>query len=164
MHSNRFEKTLLTKEGQRPPLQAKLPAAVLPRAAAIPAEPTAARARFLRPGFVNIERATIEFAPIESRNCALSLSIIAHLDKTKAPGPAGFAVRHQIHAVNSPVRLEHGSKGIFGGSKAEVSDKYILQFFFFFLRSTEQQMKAQDRAGFRTMRESRSTNCQSISI
>jgi hypothetical protein len=25
-------------------------------------------------------------------------------------------------------------------------------------------MKAQDRAGFRTMRESRSTNCQSIAI
>ena len=71
-------------------------------------------------------------------------SIIAHLDKTKAPGPAGFPVRHEIHAVNSPVRFEHGSKGIFGGSEAEVSDKYILQVFFFFLRSTEQQMKAQE--------------------
>jgi len=114
-------------EGRRPPLPANLPAAVLTRSATVPAEPTAARARFLRPGFVNIEYATIEFAPVESRNCALAFSIIAHLDKTKAPGPAGFPVRHEIHAVNSPVRFEHGSKGIFGGSEAEVSDKYILQ-------------------------------------
>lgn len=35
---------------------------------------------------------------------------------------------------------------------------------FFFLRSTEQQMKAQDRAGYRTMQESRSASCQSTPI
>lgn len=134
---------LLAAEGQRPPLPANLPAAVLPRAAGVPAEPTAARARFLWPGFVHIEHAAIEFAPIESRNCALSFSIIAHFDKSKAPGPAGVAVRHEVHALNSPVRLEHGSKRIFSGPEAKVSDKYILQVFLFFLRSTEQQMKAQ---------------------
>ena len=134
---------LLVEEGQRPPLPANLPAAVLPRAAGVPAEPTAARTRFLWPGFVDIEHAAIEFAPIESRNCALSFSIIAHFDKSKAPGPAGVAVRHEVHAVNSPVRLEHGSKRIFSGPEAKVSDKYILQVFLFFLRSTEQQMKAQ---------------------
>jgi hypothetical protein len=115
-------------EGQRPPLPADLPAAVLPRAATVSAEPTAARTRFFRPGFNNIEHATIEFAPVESRNCALSFSIIAHLDKTKAPGPAGSPVRHEIHAVNSPVRFEHGSKGIFGRAEAEVSDKYSFKF------------------------------------
>ena len=156
--------TLLVQEGQRPPLPANLPAAVLSRAAAVPAEPTAARATFLWPGFVNIEHATIEFAAIESRNCALSFSIIAHLYKSKAPGPAGFAVGHEVYAVNSPMRLEHGSNRIFGGPEAEVSDKYILQVFFFFLTSTEQQMDAQNRADFRTMRESRTANCQSISV
>lgn len=134
---------LLAAEGQRPPLPANLPAAVLPRAAGVPTETTAARARFLWPGFVHIEHAAIEFAPIESRNCALSFSIIAHFDKSKAPGPAGVAVRHEVHALNSPVRLEHGSKRIFSGPEAKVSDKYILQVFLFFLRSTEQQMKAQ---------------------
>lgn len=134
---------LLAAEGQRPPLPANLPAAVLPRAAGVPTETTAARARFLWPGFVHIEHAAIEFAPIESRNCALSFSVIAHFDKSKAPGPAGVAVRHEVHALNSPVRLEHGSKRIFSGPEAKVSDKYILQAFLFFLRSTEQQMKAQ---------------------
>ena len=95
---------------------------------------------------------------------ARSHSIIAHLYKSKAPGPAGFAVGHEVYAVNSPMRLEHGSNRIFGGPEAEVSDKYILQVFFFFLTSTEQQMDAQNRADFRTMRESRTANCQSISV
>ena len=135
---------LLVEEGQRPPLPANLPAAVLPRAAGVPAEPTAAARTLLPwPGLVDIEHTAIEFAPIESRNCALSFSIIAHFDKSKAPGPAGVAVRHEVHALNSPVRLEHGSKRIFSGPEAKVSDKYILQVFLFFLRSTEQQMKAQ---------------------
>ena len=134
---------LLVAEGQRPPLPPNLPAAVLPRAAGVPAEPTAARTLFLWPGLVDIEHAAVEFAPIESRNCALSFSIIAHFDKSKAPGPAGVAVSHEVHAVNSPVRLEHGSKRIFSGPEAKVSDKYILQVFLFFLRSTEQQIKAQ---------------------
>src|SRR5581483_994991 len=102
-------------------------AAVLPRAPAAPAKPTAAGARFLWPGLVDIECAAIEFAPIESCNRALSFSIIAHLDKSKAPGPTGFTVRHEVHAVNGPVRLEHGSNGIFRGAEAEVSYKYILQ-------------------------------------
>lgn len=133
---------LLAAEGQRPPLPANLPAAVLPRAAGVPAEP-AARTLFLWPGLVDIEHAAIDFAPIESRNCALSFSIIAHFDKSKAPGPAGVAVRHEVHALNSPVRLEHGSKRIFSRPEAKVPDKYILQVFLFFLRSTEQQMKAQ---------------------
>ena len=121
---------LLVAEGQRPPLPANLPAVVLPKATAVPAEPTAARARFLWPGLVDIECAAIELAPIESCNRALSFSIIAHLDKSKAPGPSGFAVRHEVHTVNGPVRLEHRSNGIFGGTEAEVSYKYILQLIF----------------------------------
>ena len=145
---------LLVAEGQRPPLPANLPAVVLPKATAVAAESTAAGACFLRPSFVYIERAAIEFAPVESRNRAITFAIVTHLDKSKAPGPSGFAVRHQVHTVNGPVRLEHRSNGIFGGAEAEVSYKYILQVIIFFLRSTEQQMKARDRAGFRTMRRS----------
>ncbi len=141
---------LLVEEGQRPPLRTNLPTAALPRAAGVPAEPPAARARFLRPGFVDIEHSPIEFAPTERRDCALSFSIIAHLDKSKAPGPSGFTVRPEVYAVNSPVRLEHGSKRVFSGPEAEVSHKHVLQLHFF-LRSTEPENEAQDRAAFRTM-------------
>lgn len=109
------------------PPHGNLPAAVLPRAPAVPAEPTAARARFFWPGLVDIECAAIELAPVERCNRALSVSIIAHLDKSKAPGPSGFAVRHDVHAVNGPVGFEHASNGIFGRAEAEVSNKYILQ-------------------------------------
>ena len=145
---------LLVAEGQRPPLPANLPAVVLPKATAVAAESTAAGACFLRPSFVYIERAAIEFAPVESRNRAITFAIVTHLDKSKAPGPSGFAVRHDVHPVNGPVGFEHASNGIFGRAEAEVSYKYILQVIIFFLRSTEQLMKAQDRADFRTIQES----------
>jgi hypothetical protein len=105
----------------------RLPAAVLPKAAAVPAGPVAGRARFFRSSLVDIERPAIEFTPVESGNRTLSFSVVTHLHEPESTGPSGFPVRHNAYPVNCPVRLEHRSKGIFRGAKAEVSYKYILQ-------------------------------------
>jgi hypothetical protein len=115
------------------PPQSKLPAAVLAKsAAATAAVPTAAtaaaaRSRFFRPGFVYVESAPIELAPIESRYRVISFSIVAHLDETKTSGSSGFTVRHQVHPVNCSVRLKQRPNVIFRGAEAQVSNKYILQ-------------------------------------
>ena len=104
-----------------------LPASILPLAAAVAAVSTAAAAAiFFRPGFVDIQRSTIEFPAIESGNRALRFVIRAHFHEPKASGPSGFPVCHDAHTIDRAIRLEHGSNRIFGGPEAEVSYEYIL--------------------------------------
>jgi hypothetical protein len=103
-----------------------LPASVLPLAAAVAAVSTAAAAIFLRPGFVDIQRSTIEFPAIESGNRALRFVIRAHFHEPKASGSSGFPVCHDAHTIDRAIRLEHGSNRIFGSPEAEISYENIL--------------------------------------
>jgi hypothetical protein len=105
-------------------------------------------------GLGYIEHAAINCAPIESRNRAVPFSIIAHLDKCKTPGPSGFTVCYHIYAVDSPVRLEDGPKGIFGAARAEVSYKNILQVMLLLSETYRAANEGAGCGGFGTMQES----------
>jgi hypothetical protein len=103
-----------------------LPAFVLPLAAAVAAESTAAAAIFFRPGFVDIQGSAVEFPAIQSGNRTLPFVIRTHFHEPESSGPSGLPVCHDAHTINRAVRLEHRSNRIFGSPEAEISYEYIL--------------------------------------
>jgi hypothetical protein len=119
-------------------------AAATPAAAAVPA----AAPIFLRPGFIDVERPTVEFPTVEPGDGLLGLAIVGHFDEPKTPGSSGFAVGYQAHTVHSAVRLEQGSNCIFGSSEAQISYKNIFHIAFFLnLQSSESRGRIGGHAG-----------------
>jgi hypothetical protein len=112
---------------------------LLPPAAAVAAESTTAAAVFLGPRFVDVERPAAEFPAVETGNGFVAFGIHTHLHEPKASGSSGFPVGYEIHAVDRAVRLKHGSNGVFGSVKTEISNKNILHLIFF-LEFAEQRI------------------------
>jgi hypothetical protein len=71
--------------------------------AAVPAAPTAAAAAalFAGPGFVDRQRAAIDFFLVQAGDRCLSLAIIRHFDKTEALAATGVPVHDNLGALNA---------------------------------------------------------------
>jgi hypothetical protein len=106
----------------------KLPAIILTSttAAAAAAE---RRTLGLRTSFIHVQRPAVEFPAIQLSDRAIRLRVPGHFDESKAFGAARVAIGNDAYAFHCAVRFEHGSNGIFGRPKAEVSYENILHFF-----------------------------------
>jgi hypothetical protein len=127
-----------------PPYLSRLPAPILALASAVAAK--SAAAFFLWPGFIDVERPTIEFPPVESGNGLLTLAIVAHFYEAEASGAAGIAVGYDVYTLNRAIGLKHGSNRIFGSAEAEVSNKNIFHLIFF-LKFAGQRIKGRKIGG-----------------
>lgn len=135
----------------RPQNPTCLPARVPALASAVAAGP--ARAFCLWPGFIDVQRPTIEFPPIESGNCLVAITVVAHFDEAEASGATSFAIGYNVHTIDRAVGFKHGSNRIFGRPEAEVSNKNIFHLIFF-LKFAGQRIKDRRIGGLdRTMRE-----------
>ena len=77
-------------------------AAATTTAAAAVATTTAAAALFTRAGFVNCEAPTVELPLVKPLDCCLCLSVVVHLDKTKALAPARRAILDHLRLCTVP--------------------------------------------------------------
>jgi hypothetical protein len=104
----------------------QLPAA-LPLAAAIAAvSATATTAIFSGPGFINIQRPTVQVAPIETGNSFVALAVVTHFHESKPSGSSRVTVGNEVYPVNRPKLLKHASNGGFRCVETEVTYEYIL--------------------------------------
>jgi hypothetical protein len=71
-----------------------------------------AAARRIRLGLrlVDFQGATSKVGPVQCRNSLIGFAGIGHLDKSKAAGSAGFAVRDNTDALDCAVRLKQSAK------------------------------------------------------
>lgn len=136
-----------------PPKSTLLPAPVPAATTAIAAVSTAS-AVFLRPGLIHIERSAIELVAIKSGNGLYAFAVVAHFHERKASCLSGVAVGYEVDTANCAVRLEKGSKPIFGSAEAEVSYKNIFQIIFF-LEFAEQRIGGQARTAVAGLCEER---------
>jgi hypothetical protein len=60
----------------------------------------AAAALFTRAGFVDCEAPTVELPLVKPLDCCLGLSVVVHLDKTKALAPARRAILDHLRALH----------------------------------------------------------------
>lgn len=101
--------------------------ATLTATATAAAKSTAAPAAMLgfRASFVYVERTAIQILTIEPVDRIIGLCIVRHFDERKTPGLTGVTVPDDVDGVDTSVRLERRTKGVFGGPKAEITDKDI---------------------------------------
>ena len=110
-------------------------AAATPAAARGTAESTAAAAALrLRPGFVDIQRPTVQIIAIQGFNRPIGLRGIGHFDEREAPGATGLTVSHQIYTIHVAVGLKQRTDGTFGGPEIQITYKNV----FHILRSVFQ--------------------------
>src|SRR3954454_12859960 len=113
------------------PLLFYLPA-VLPRAAAITAIATAARATFtFGTSFVDVQRPAVDFLAIEAIDRGIPFRIDAHLNKCETSCLSSVTVCHDVHPIDAAIRFEHGTNGIFGRPKTEIANKNVFHFYTF---------------------------------
>src|SRR5690348_3566148 len=88
----------------------RLPAAALPSSSAAALAPEAAAATAtafaFRARFVHVQRPAVELSSVDCRDRLVRLGRVAHLDKCKAAGAAGFAVGDDADAIDRSVPLE----------------------------------------------------------
>jgi hypothetical protein len=77
--------------------------------------------------FVDVQRSAVQVFTIQTVDCRDPFGIDAHFDEGEATGLTGITVRHNVHAVDSAVRLEHRTNGIFGCPEAKVTHENIFQ-------------------------------------
>ena len=111
------------------------PRAAATSTAAAPAAETAAAPLGLRPGFIDVQAATVQIGAVESRYRFIGLARIGHFDESKAAGTACVAIGYQVHTFHVSVRLEQRPYGGLGGGKIKVSYENIFQRSFSFCLS-----------------------------
>jgi len=79
----------------------------------------------LRPSLVDIERAPIHLIAVQSRDGAVGLGGIRHLDKREAARAARIAVGDQVDPLHVPVRLKERTDGRFGCGKIQIAYKNV---------------------------------------
>jgi hypothetical protein len=102
--------------------------------------PAATAALFLGPGFIDVQRTTVEFPTVQRGNCLVAIGVIGHFDKAETFGAARIAVRNDVYTVNCAINLKHGANRILGGPEAEVSYENIFHLIFF-LKFAGQQIE-----------------------
>ena len=89
-----------------------------------PAKSTAGTLR-LRPGLIDIERATAEIRAVQGCNCAVRLSRIRHFDKGKAACATRVSVSYKVDPLHFSIRLEKCAEGRFGSTEIQISYKDV---------------------------------------
>ena len=143
-------------EGDTGPLPARLlPALLATTAPAAAVAPSAAEtaAIFLRARFIDGKVAAVQFLAIQGADGALRFGIAGHLDESESLGPAGVTVGNDADALNGSVLFEQRTNRVFGGPKAEVSYKYILQLNFLWILQTVDRGRIGQGRLDRTMRK-----------
>jgi hypothetical protein len=82
-----------------------------------------------RPGFIDVDGSSIKLPSVQSGDRFLGLTVLRHLDESKASGPACIAIRYDADTLNGSVGFKQGANGFFRGSKTEVSYKYVFHSF-----------------------------------
>jgi hypothetical protein len=126
----RFEQGKNRKGGsvRKPPISDShrstcLPAVVLPCAAA------ARSTVCFWTGFIDVQSSAFKVGAIQSRDCPIAFSVVAHFNESKTSGLSRITVGHYADTINGAMYCEHGSNRIFGSAKAEVSYKNILHLY-----------------------------------
>src|ERR1017187_3343772 len=86
----------------------------------------AARTVGLGAGFVDVQRAAIQFAAVDGGNCLFGFCIVGHFHKPKASGLSGVTIGTDVDTVYGAVSFKQGSDGSFRDPKTEVAYKNVL--------------------------------------
>jgi len=131
-------------------------AAAATAAAAISTAATAisAATRSFRTSFIDVQRSAVQVCAIQAVDCILRFGIDCHFDECEASWLPGIPVGNNVNAIYGSVRLEHGTKRIFGCSEAKVAYKNVFHSGLF-LEVAEQLIAAriEQRAANRTVRD-----------
>jgi hypothetical protein len=112
----------------------KLPAGLAPTTAAATESTTAAAvaaaaaesaALGARTGFVDVQRATVQFLAVEGLDGLHGLGLIGHFDKGKAAGLSGIPIAHDAGLFNGAVCGKSGLELRLRGLISKVSNKNI---------------------------------------
>jgi hypothetical protein len=88
----------------------------------LPARAAGLPARFTRLGLIDGEGPALNLLTLELGNGGSGGGAIGHLDKTKAFGAAGDAIRDNPDLVHHPIRLEELAEVVVGGAKCEIAN------------------------------------------
>jgi hypothetical protein len=87
----------------------------------LPAGLTGISARLTRLGLIDRESATLNVPALELGNGRSGGGAIGHLDKAKAFGAAGVAIRDHPDLVHHAIRLEELAEVVVGGAKRQIA-------------------------------------------
>src|SRR6266446_2898258 len=91
----------------------------------LPAGPAGLTARFTRLGLIDREGPAFHRLALELGHRRSGRSAIGHLDKAKAFGAAGVAIRDHPDLVHHTIRLEELAEVAVGGAKRQIANKNI---------------------------------------
>src|SRR6266702_3210099 len=94
-------------------------------ARSLPASLTGLTARFTRLGLIDREGPAPNLLALELGNRRSGGGAIGHLDKAKAFGAAGVAIRDHPDLVHHTIRLEELAEVVVGGAKRQIANKNI---------------------------------------
>ena len=86
----------------------------------------AARPLGLWTGFIDVQRSAVKVFAVQSVDCLLAFTVVAHVDKCKTPALSRIAISDDVYPVNPSVSFEQCTDGLFCGSETEVSYKNAL--------------------------------------
>src|SRR5438270_7113002 len=117
-------------------------------------------------GFIDRERASVQFAAAQRLDRAEPFGIVAHLDKAEASRLAGIAVGHDADATDVAILFEQRSYRIFGSVEAEITHKNIFQLVFLLnlQRSESGQERTKAAGADIANRCQKSANCQTTPL
>src|SRR6266446_6713746 len=91
----------------------------------LPARLTGLTARFSRLGLIDREGPARDLLALELGNRRAGGGAIGHLDKAKAFGAAGVAIRDHPNLVHHAIRLEELAEVVVSGAKRQIANKNI---------------------------------------
>jgi len=80
-------------------------------------------------GFVDVQRPAVKIGAIQGRDGPVAFRVVAHFNESKTSGLSGIPVGHDTDTIDVSMRLKQGSNRILGSTEAEVSYKYVFQFY-----------------------------------
>jgi hypothetical protein len=94
-------------------------------ATAAEAAATTAAALGLGPRLIDVERTTVEFVTVESRDRAIGFRRIRHFDEGETTRTAGVTVCYQVDTVHTAVGLEEATDGRFSCCEIQIAYKDV---------------------------------------
>ena len=91
----------------------------------LPARPAGLTARFTRLGLIHREGPPLNRVALELGNRRSGGGAIGHLDKAKAFGATGIAVRNNPDLVHRAIRLEELAEVMISRTEGKIADKDI---------------------------------------
>jgi hypothetical protein len=112
-------------------------------AATVSAATARATAAFtLRPCFVHVQSTAQVIRSVQCGDCCIRLTVVWHLDKSKAARAARFAIHQNTRAFHGSILPEKLSQIVFRGVETKAPNKYVFQ-----VMSFGKTLKMLDEAG-----------------